>query len=197
MRIRLRATGAVMFEDELRRWAKDNGGPAWDRTTPEVLEALNADPVFEGPQASNLEFWQFSMQQGVEQINGQWYTKYVAGPIFTDTPEATAAQQQAAWIAQKTQERDAALQASIVQATQDRLDAFARTRHYDDIKSASDYAGCSVPKFDVEGTYCRDARALTWDALYRILGEVQAGTRPVPTGFADIEPDLPPLVWPV
>lgn len=197
MRIRLRATGAVMFEDELRRWAKDNGGPSWDRTTPEVLEALNADPVFEGPQASNLEFWQFSMQQGVEQIDGKWYTKYVAGPIFTDTPEATAAQQQAAWIAQKTQERDAALQASIVQATQDRLDAFAQERHYDDIKSASDYAGCSVPKFDVEGTYCRDARALTWDALYRILGEVQAGTRPVPTGFADIEPDLPPLVWPV
>ena len=81
--------------------------------------------------------------------------------------------------------------------TQARLDAFARTRQYDDIKSASDYAGCSVPKFDIEGTYCRDARALTWDALYRILGEVQAGTRPVPTGFADIEPDLPPLVWPV
>jgi len=90
-----------------------------------------------------------------------------------------------------------ALQASIVQATQDRLDAFARERHYDDIKSASDYAGCSVPKFDVEGAYCRDARALTWDALYRILGEIQAGTRPVPTGFADIEPDLPALVWPV
>lgn len=89
------------------------------------------------------------------------------------------------------------LQASIVQATQDRLDAFARERHYDDIKSASDYAGCSVTKFDIEGTYCRDARALTWDALYRILGEVQAGTRPVPTSFADIEPDLPPLVWPV
>ena len=197
MRIRLRATGAVMFEDELRRWAKENNGPAWDRTTPEVLEALGADPVFEGPQASPLEFWQFSMQQGVEQIDSKWYTKYVPGPVFTDTPEATAAQQQAAWIAQKAQERDAALQASIVQATQDRLDAFARERHYDDIKSASDYAGCSVPKFDIEGTYCRDARALTWDALYRILGEVQAGTRPVPTGFADIEPDLPPLVWPV
>lgn len=89
-----------------------------------------------------------------------------------------------------------ALQAGIVQATQDRLDAFARTRHYDDIKSASDYAGCTVPKFDLEGTYCRDIRALTWDALYRILGEVQAGTRPMPTGFADIEPDLPALAWP-
>jgi hypothetical protein len=88
------------------------------------------------------------------------------------------------------------VQAEIVAATQTRLDAFARTRHYDDIKSASDYAGCSVPRFDVEGTYCRDARAETWAALYDMLDEVQAGTRPMPTGFADIEAELPPLVWP-
>jgi hypothetical protein len=29
-----------------------------------------------------------------------------------------------------------------------------------------------------------------------LLAEVQAGTRPMPSGFADIEPELPPLVWP-
>jgi hypothetical protein len=88
------------------------------------------------------------------------------------------------------------IQAEIVVATQNRLDAFARTRHYDDIKSASDYAGCSVQRFAVEGAYCRDARAETWAALYDMLDEVQAGTRPMPTGFADIEAELPPLVWP-
>ena len=88
------------------------------------------------------------------------------------------------------------VQAEIVAATQERLDAFARTRNYDDIKSASDYAGCSVPRFDAEGTYARDARAETWAALYVMLAEVQAGTRPMPTGFADIEAELPPLVWP-
>jgi hypothetical protein len=49
MEIRIRATGQVMLEDELRRWARDNGGPSWDRTTDEVLEALGADVVFEGP----------------------------------------------------------------------------------------------------------------------------------------------------
>jgi hypothetical protein len=99
-------------------------------------------------------------------------------------------------IAQAQAEQAARLQAGIVQATQDRLDAFARTRQYDDIKSASGYAGCSVPKFDIEGTYCRDARAETWEALYDMLAEVQAGTRPMPAGFADVEPELPPLVWP-
>jgi hypothetical protein len=29
-----------------------------------------------------------------------------------------------------------------------------------------------------------------------MLDEVIAGTRPMPTGFADIEPELPVLTWP-
>lgn len=89
------------------------------------------------------------------------------------------------------------IQAEIVKATQARLDAFARTRNYDDIKSACTYAGCSVPKFNAEGSYCQDRRAETWDKLYAMLAEVQAGTRPMPTGFADVESELPALVWPV
>lgn len=93
-------------------------------------------------------------------------------------------------------QQEQALLNDIVAATQARLDAFARTRNYDDIKSASDYAGCSVPKFNAEGTYCRDARAQTWDKLYDMLAEVQAGTRPMPASFADVEPELPALVWP-
>lgn len=88
------------------------------------------------------------------------------------------------------------IKAQIVIATQARLDAFARERGYDDIKSASDYAGCTVPRFSTEGTYCRDARALTWEALYTMLAEVQAGTRPMPGGFADVVSDLPALAWP-
>lgn len=88
------------------------------------------------------------------------------------------------------------IQAEIVAATQDRLDAFARTRNYDDIKSACTYVGCSVPKFGSEGAYCRDARAETWAVLYAMLAEVEAGTRPMPTGFAEVEAELPILAWP-
>lgn len=105
MQIRIRATGQVMLEDELRRWAKDNGGPSWDRTTDEVLEALGADVVFEGPQATGGTVYQFSMRQGVEQVDGKWYTKHVLGPIFTDTAESTAAEQEAAYKAQKDAEQ--------------------------------------------------------------------------------------------
>jgi len=89
------------------------------------------------------------------------------------------------------------VQAEIVQATQKRLDDFARTRNYDGILSACTYATSSVPKFSAEGQYCVGARDATWAKLYSIMGEVQAGQRPMPAGFADIESELPSLTWPV
>jgi hypothetical protein len=88
------------------------------------------------------------------------------------------------------------IQNEIVTSTQQRLDDFARTRNYDGILSACTYATSSVPKFQGEGQYCVDARDNTWATLYTILGEVQAGTRPMPSGYADVEPLLPVLTWP-
>jgi hypothetical protein len=88
------------------------------------------------------------------------------------------------------------IMAEIVEATQKRLDDFARTRNYDNILSACTYATSTVPKFQAEGQYCVNARDNTWAALYAILAEVQAGTRPMPSGYADIEPMLPVLEWP-
>lgn len=89
-----------------------------------------------------------------------------------------------------------ALQQSIVDATQQRLDDFARTRNYDGIPSACTYATSAVPKFAAEGQYAVQARDATWAALYQFMADVQAGTRPVPTGFEDVEPLLPALEWP-
>jgi hypothetical protein len=100
MQIRIRQTGAVMYEAEFRTHIKANGGPSWDTTTPEVLEALGADVVFEGPQASGGTVYQYSQRDGVEQIEGKWYTKYILGPVFTDG-ETTAAEQEAAYKAMK------------------------------------------------------------------------------------------------
>ena len=85
---------------------------------------------------------------------------------------------------------------SITTATQNRLDEFAKTRNYDNIKSVCTYVGCSVPRFAVEGAYCRDKMAETWDALIAIMAAVQAGTHTVPTGYAEIESELPVLEWP-
>ncbi len=89
-----------------------------------------------------------------------------------------------------------ALQQSIVAAAQKRLDDFARTRNYDGILSAATYATSTNAKFAAEGQYCVLARDQTWAALYAILVQVELGNRPVPTGFADIEDELPVLAWP-
>ena len=118
MQVRIRQTGAVMYESEFRAYTKANGGPSWDTTTTEVLEALGADVVFEGPQASGGTVYQYSQAQGVEQIEGKWYTKYVLGPTFIDTVEdgvtTTAAEHEAAYKASKDAE-----QAKSVRATRD------------------------------------------------------------------------------
>lgn len=90
-----------------------------------------------------------------------------------------------------------ALQDSIMTATQARLDAFAKTRNYDSHLSLCTYATDPNPNFRAEGQYGVEIRSITWAKLYEILAEVQAGVRPVPAGFQDIESDLPVLEWPV
>jgi len=96
--------GQVMYESEFRAYQKANGGPTWETTTTEVLEALGADVIFEGPQATGGTVYQYSQAAGVEQVDGKWYTKYILGPIFTDG-ETTAAEQEAAYKAMKDAEQ--------------------------------------------------------------------------------------------
>jgi hypothetical protein len=88
------------------------------------------------------------------------------------------------------------VKAEIIEATQKRLDDFAKTRNYDGILSACTYATSTAPKFKAEGQYCLGARDATWAKLYDMLAQVEAGTRPIPSGFADIEGELPVLAWP-
>lgn len=94
------------------------------------------------------------------------------------------------------EQRKQLLMNDIVAATQNRLDTFARTRNYDGILSLCTYATSPTQKFADEGQYGITARDATWAKLYEILAEVQAGTRPMPSNYFDIEPDLPPLAWP-
>ena len=111
MEVRVRATGAVMYEAEFRRWLLATGGPSYDTLTPEIMAILEVDPVFEGPQATPTTPYQFSYRSGVEEIEGKWYTRYVLGPVFTDTEDATAAEQEAAYRAQKDAEQWSAVRA--------------------------------------------------------------------------------------
>lgn len=118
-------------------------------------------------------------------VDGQWIQQWVIEDL---TPEQIATAQEN--IAKR-------LQTVIVSATQRRLDNFARTRNYDGLLSLCTYATDPNPEFRTEGQYGVEIRSTTWAKLYEIMAEVQAGTRPAPTRFEDIEPLLPTLEWPV
>ena len=75
MEIRVRSTGAVMLEEEFRRYVKATSGGSFDALTIEILHENGADPVLEGPQANPTRY-QMSFRDGVQEINGQWFTKY-------------------------------------------------------------------------------------------------------------------------
>jgi hypothetical protein len=111
MQIRVRETGAVMFDHEFRQLKIGLGFPK--DITEAVLNEWGADIVYEGPQATGGTVYQYSMQQGVVLIGNRWYTNYVLGPIFTDTPATgtkpakTAAENEAEYKARKDAEQSA------------------------------------------------------------------------------------------
>lgn len=84
----------------------------------------------------------------------------------------------------------------VVERIQQRLDNFAKTRSYDDIKSLASYAGDSDPIFNAEGTYGRNIRSQTWRKAITMLNEIKAGTRPKPQTYEEFEAELPLLQWP-
>lgn len=101
--------------------------------------------------------------------------------------------------------------AKITLASQSRINAFAATRGYDSVDSMSKYKDISdaeiailpaaeqplVERFRAECRYLALATASTWARLCLVLAEVEAGIRPAPASFDDVESELPPLAWPV
>lgn len=100
---RIRETGAVVLESELRAMYPNTSFPYV--LTEELVNDLGADVVFEGPQATSPDRYHYSQRDGVEEIEGKWYTKYILGPVFADYTDEdgvvhTAAEQEAAHHAQ-------------------------------------------------------------------------------------------------
>lgn len=90
MEIRIRATGQVMTDSEFRASHPNTSFP------PQLSEALinnfDADIVFEGPQAQPTRY-QTAYRDGVQQINGKWYTKHSVADMDDDAKAAVDAQQ--------------------------------------------------------------------------------------------------------
>jgi len=111
MQIRIRATGQVLLQHEWEKWVAQTYAKSLSGITEEAVNRFESDIVFEGPQASGGTVYQYSQRDGVEQLEGKWYTKYILGPTFTDrpatedTPAQTAAEQEAAYKAMKDAEQ--------------------------------------------------------------------------------------------
>ena len=125
MQIRIRETGAVVFENEFRAYAQTQGAVFGAPLTEEFINQYGGDIVFEGPQATGGTVYQYSQRAGVEQIEGKWYTKYILGPVFIDRPATdtesakTAAEQEAEYKAMKDAEQAQSVRNSRTQMLKD------------------------------------------------------------------------------
>ena len=100
MELRNQSTGTVITD---RQFRDSNPSVSFPRVlTTEILNEYGYDPILEGPQATVTAPYETSVRDGVEEVNGQWFTKYVVGPTFTDTTDedgvvTTAADNEAAY----------------------------------------------------------------------------------------------------
>jgi hypothetical protein len=90
MEIVLTATGKSITEQEFRAMYPRTSLP--QQLSQELLKSYDADVVFEGPQAQPTRY-QVAYRNGVEQINGKWYTKYSVSDMGAEAKAALDASQ--------------------------------------------------------------------------------------------------------
>jgi hypothetical protein len=122
--------------------------------------------------------------EGTPQLkNGVWTQQW----LVSDIPASV--------LQQRVESARARLKEQMLEAIQQRLDAFAKQRGYDNILSACTYATSTVTKFKAEGQRCVDLRDQTWAAAYAFMQDVQDGKRAVPTTEEEVVSSLPALTW--
>lgn len=89
MELRIRHTGQVMTESEFRSLHPNTSFPP--QLTVELLDSFGADPVLNGPQAQPTRY-QVAFRDGVEEINGQWFTKFSVADMSAEAIAAVDAQ---------------------------------------------------------------------------------------------------------
>ena len=92
MEIRIRDTGNVVTEQEFRAMFPNTGFPA--QLTADIINEFGGDVVLEGPQAQPTRY-QVAFRDGVQQIEGQWFTKHSVADMEQDAIDALDAQQAA------------------------------------------------------------------------------------------------------
>jgi len=85
MELRVRETGEVISERDLYYKYPNISFPK--PLTPYVIETYGLEVILEGPQPQTTPPYETVVRQGIEEIKGKWFTKYVIGPIFNNQEE--------------------------------------------------------------------------------------------------------------
>ena len=92
MEILLKETSQVISEQEFRNLYFNTSFPPV--LFEDILNDFNAVAILEGPQATPTSPYEYSFRDGIQEINGKWFSKYSLGPVFVDTEDKTAAEQE-------------------------------------------------------------------------------------------------------
>ena len=115
MEIRNRSTGAITTISQFKAEYSTTSFPR--QITTDILDSYGYDAVLNGAAAEVTAPYGVSTRDGVEQIDGQWFTKFIAGPVFTDTTDdegnvTTAADNEAAYRAKVDADAGASVRAT-------------------------------------------------------------------------------------
>ena len=100
MEIRNRSNGELTTVSQFKATQPNTSFPK--QITTDILDSYGYDPVLNGAAATVTGPYEVSVRDGIEEINGQWFTKFIVGPVFTDTTDeegvvTTAADNEAAY----------------------------------------------------------------------------------------------------
>ena len=85
MELRVRETGEVISERDLYYKYPHTSFPKPLSTY--ILDLYGVDAVLEGPRPQVTSPYETVVRQGIEEIKGKWFKKYVIGPIFNNQEE--------------------------------------------------------------------------------------------------------------
>lgn len=85
MKVRFKNDGRVVSITAFKQEFKDTSFP--EQLTETIINEFGCDIVLDGPHAMPTTRYEYSFEDGVEQIGDQWYTKYSIGPKFNSEDE--------------------------------------------------------------------------------------------------------------
>ena len=100
MELRNKETGAVITESEFRAAFPNTSFP--EQLTVGLIGDMGFDVVLEGPQAQPTRY-QTAFRDGVEEINGKWFTKYSVADMDDETKAMKDAEHAKSMRDQRTQ----------------------------------------------------------------------------------------------